>query len=118
MGRSIAPIAPSSAGSIRAVSMRDLMVVGAEPVGHDVGVGELVTPDTADGLKADRERPQPGLPGLGEQSDDQAESRPPDSRQPTGNIGDQPAAHGDAQRLENRVLPVIFGPVGRGVRGG
>ena len=40
------------------------------------------------------------------------ESTPPDNRQPTGHVGDHAAVDGDPQRFENRVLPVLFGPVG------
>ena len=50
----------------------DLMVVGVEPLGDEVGVLELVALDPADGLEADRERRQTVLTRLGEQPDDQA----------------------------------------------
>ena len=90
----------------------DLVVVGFEPLGDDVGVLELVALDATDRLEADRERRQAVLARLGEQPDDQA--RVDATRQQTadGHVGDQSAIDGHPQSLENRILPITFGPVG------
>ncbi len=69
----------------------DLVVIGLEALGHDVGVLELVALDIAGGLEADRERRQPVLPSLGEQPDDQAGVDPAGEQAADRDIGDQSA---------------------------
>ena len=94
----------------------DLMVVGGETFGDDVGVLELVALHAADRLEADRERRQAVLAGLGEQPDDQAGVDAAGQQAADRYVGDQAALDREAQRRENRVLPVAFGPVGASPR--
>ena len=74
----------------------DLVVVGAEALGDDVGVLELVALDAADRFEADGEGRQPVLAGLGEQADDQAGVDAARQQAPDGHVGHQPALDGDA----------------------
>ena len=90
----------------------DLVVVGVEAFGDDVGVAELVARDTADGLETDGERRQPVLARLGEQADDQAGVDAARQQAANRDVGDQATFDREAQRRENRVLPILFGPVG------
>ncbi len=52
------------------------------------------------------------LAGFGEQADDEAGIDAARQQASDGHVGHQPALDGDPQGLENRVLPVLFGPVG------
>ena len=90
----------------------DLVVIGLEALGHDVGVLELVAFDVAGRLEADRERRQPVLPGLGEQADDQAGVDATGKQAADGHVGDQSALDRGPQRGQHGVFPVAFGPVG------
>jgi hypothetical protein len=89
----------------------DLAVVGPEHGGDRVGVLELVALAPAGVGEADRERGQAALALLGEQRDDQARVEPARQQHPDRDVGDHPAPHRDAQRLEQRVLPVLRRPV-------
>ncbi len=89
----------------------DLMVVGVEALGDEVGVLELVALHAADGLEADGERGQPVLARLGEQPDDQAGVDAARQQAAHRHIGDKAPFDRDAQRGQNRVLPIAFGPV-------
>ena len=55
---------------------------------------------------------RPCLAGLGEQPDDQAGVDAAGQQAADGHVGDQAALDGHPQRVENRVLPITFGPVG------
>ena len=52
------------------------------------------------------------LARLGEQSDDQAGVHPAGQQAADRHVGDQSSLHGSAQRIQDRILPVVFGPVG------
>ena len=75
----------------------DLMVVGAETLGDDVGVLELVARHAAHRLEADGERLQSVLAGFGEQPDDQAGVDSAGQQTPDGHVGDQAALDGQPQ---------------------
>ena len=89
----------------------DLMVVGAESLGDEVGVFELVALDASDGFEADGERGQPVLAGLGEEPDDQAGVDAAGEQAAHRHVGDEASFDREAQRGQNRVLPIAFGPV-------
>ena len=69
----------------------DLMVVGVEALGDDVGILEFVALHAADGFEADGEGLQPVLTGLGQQTDDQAGVDATRQQASDRDIGDQPA---------------------------
>jgi hypothetical protein len=90
----------------------DAVVVGVEALGDDVGVDELVALPAADRLEADRVGGQAGLSLLGEQADDEAGVQAAGEQHADRDVGHQPPADGDPQRLLDRVLPVARGPGG------
>ena len=96
----------------------DLVMIGVEAFGDDVGVAKLVALDAADGFEADGERLQSVLAGFGEQPDDQAGIHPAGQQASHRDVGDQAPLHRHPQRVQNRVLPVAFGPVGALVTAG
>lgn len=89
----------------------DLVVVGAEPLGHDVGVDEFVTLDAADRFEADGEGRQSCWPASASRPTI-AGVHPAREQAADRHVGDQAALDGGTQRVENRVLPVAFAPVG------
>ena len=97
----------------------DLVVIGVEALGDDVGVLELVALRRR---RPTRSRSRTSTvrvwPASASRPTIRLESTPPDSRQPDRHVGDQAALDGGAQRRENGVLPVTFGPVGAFRRGG
>ncbi len=90
----------------------DLVMIGLEALGHDVGVLELVALDVAGGLEPDGEGRQPVLPGLGEQADDQARVDATGKQAADRNVRDQSALDCGPQRGQHGVFPVAFGPAG------
>ena len=66
-----------------------------------VGVVELVAGLAAGGLEADAERAQAVLALLGEQRDDQAGVEAAGQQHADRHVGDHPARHRDAQRVEH-----------------
>ena len=59
-------------------------MVGAELLGDEVGVLELVAGLPARGVEADAERLQPGCPASASSATTRLESMPPESSTPTG----------------------------------
>ncbi len=76
----------------------DLVVPGAELLGHDVRVLELVAGFPADRLEADRKSFQTRLPQLGEQRHDQARIDAAREQHADRHVGDHAALDGSAQR--------------------
>ena len=75
----------------------DLMVIGAETLGDDVGVLELVARHAAHRLEADGESRQSVLARFGEQPDDQAGVDSAGQQTSDGHVGDQAALDRDPQ---------------------
>ena len=75
----------------------DLVVVGAEALGDDVGVLELVALDAADRLEPDGEGRQAVLAGFGEQPDDEAGVDAAGQQASDRDVGDQAALDRDPQ---------------------
>ena len=85
----------------------DLVVVGLEFLGDDVGIDELVA-DLAMGiLEADREGLQVLLAGLGEQRDDQAGIDAPRQQHADRHVGDHAPVHRQPQRREQPFAPLV-----------
>ena len=103
-------MAPASDGQHPRGVDADLVVVGAEVAGDDVGVLELVALLAARGLEADGEGLQAVLSRLGEQADDQAGVQPAGQQAADGDVGDEAPLDRGAQRGEDRLLPVALGP--------
>ena len=83
----------------------DLVMIGVEAFGHDVGVLEFIALHSAGRLEADGERRQPVLTGLGEQADDQAGIHPAGKQATDRDVGDESALDGGPQRAKARRLP-------------
>ena len=94
----------------------DLAVVGVERLRHGVGELELVALAVADVGEADRERRQPALALLGQQRDDQARVDPARQQDADRHVGDHPPPHGDAQRLQQRLAPLLRRPAASSAR--
>ena len=78
----------------------DLVVVGGEPLGDEVGVDEFVALHATDGLEADGEGRQAVLARLGEQADDQAGVHAARQQAADRDVGDQAALDRGAQRVQ------------------
>ncbi len=85
----------------------DLMMVGAEAVGDDVGIVKLVPLLLTDGLKADGEGLQPVLAGFRQQPDDQRAIQPAGQEHADGHVSDQAALHRGTHNLKHRLLPAV-----------
>ena len=96
----------------------DLVMVGAEVLGDQVGVGELVAGLAARGLEPDAERGQPRCPASASSATTRLESMPPESSTPTGTSATMRRSHRDAQRVEHGALPVALASSPRGSRRG
>ena len=90
----------------------DLMMIGVEAFGHDVGPPEFVALDATGRLEADGESRQPVLTGLSEQADDQAGVDTAGQQAADRDVSDESALDRDSQRRQHGVFPVAFGPVG------
>ena len=80
-------------------------VVGAEALGDQVGVPELVALVAADRLEADAERLEALLALLGEQPDDQAGVEAAGQQHADRDVGDQPPLDREPQRRRGRRPP-------------
>ena len=107
IGSLIAAIACGSASTSSSRADPDLVVVGLELARDEVGELELVALAPARVGEADRERGQAALALLGEQRDDQARVEPAGEQHADRDVGDHPPPDRDAQRLEQRVPPVL-----------
>ena len=96
---------PVEGGQHPVGSDADLVMIGVEALGHDVGVLEFVALDAAGRLEADGERRQSVLAGLGEQADDQAGVHPAGQQAADRHVGDESTLDRGAQRATARRLP-------------
>ena len=85
-----------------------LVVVGLEALGDQVGILELVALLLAHRLEADGEGLQAGLPGLRQQGDDDRAVQPARQQHADRHVGDQTPFHRLAQRGQHGVLPVAL----------
>ena len=91
IGSLIASTAPSSPSEHGARRHHQLVVVGVEFLGDEVGELEFVALPVADPLEADAERLQPVLAGVGQQRDDHAGVDAAGQQHPDRDVGDHPA---------------------------
>jgi hypothetical protein len=75
----------------------DLVVIGAEVLSDQIGVGELVAGLATRRMEADAERGQALLSRLGEQRHDQAGVQAAGQQYADRHVGDHPAVHGGPQ---------------------
>ena len=73
-------------------------MIGAEPLGHQIGVLELVAGFASRGLEADTEGLQAMLTGLGQQGHDQGRVDAPGEQHADRHVGHHPALSPPAQR--------------------
>ena len=93
----------------------DLVVVGAELLGDQVGVVELVAALAGRRLEADAEGGQAALALLGQQRHDRLESSPPESSTPTGTSATIRRSTAVRSARQTALRPVLGG---HGARGG
>ena len=102
IGSLIASTAPSSPSSTVLRRHHQLVVVGVEFLGDQVGELEFVTLPVADPLEADAERLQPVLTGVGQQRHDHAGVDAAGEQHPDRHVGHHPPLHRGLQRLSVR----------------
>ncbi len=88
----------------------DLVVVGVEGLGDQVGVAELVALPSTHRVEADGEGGEPTLPLAGEQGHHQTGVQAAGEQHADRHVGHHPPAYGGGQRLQQRVLPVLLRP--------
>ena len=93
----------------------DLVVVGVEGLGHQVGIEVLVAGFAVGSVEADAKRGQPMLTLLGEQRHHHRGVDAAGQQHTDRHVGDHPAFHAGTQRVHQRGLPVAGRP-GRLVR--
>ena len=88
----------------------DLVVVGVEGLGDQVGVEVLVAGFASGGVEANAERGQPVLALLGQQRHHDRGVDATRQQHAHGHIGDHPAFHRGTQRIHHSDLPVADRP--------
>jgi hypothetical protein len=86
----------------------DLLMIGAEALGDDIGIFELVAFDVADALKPDGEGFQILVAALGEQRHDQRTIDAARKQHAHRHVGDAAAFDRGFHGFEDGVLPVGF----------